>query len=66
MTQIHDALFQVDSTMNGLVERYGTMRLLRQDPRESLTSYACSQNNNIGRVAEMVNFLDDKHRSSLE
>ena len=29
---VHEALREVDRTMSGLVDRYGAMRVLRQDP----------------------------------
>ena len=54
---IHDALRRVDSNMARLVEEYGGMRILRQDPWECLVSYICSQNNNIDRIAEIVDLL---------
>ena len=54
---VHEALRQVDPTMAGMVERYGAMRLLRQDPWECLVSYICSQNNNIDRIAAIVDLL---------
>ena len=54
---VHEALRQVDRTMSGLVDRYGAMRLLRQDPWECLVSYICSQNNSIDRIAAIVDLL---------
>ena len=54
---IHDALCRVDSNMARLVEQYGGMRILRQDPWECLVSYICSQNNSIDRIAEIVDLL---------
>ena len=66
MRPVHDALRQVDATMSGLVERYGAMRLLRQDPWECLVSYICSQNNNIDRIAQIVNRLVGKYKAPLE
>ena len=54
---VHAALRQVDRTMAGLVDRYGGMRLLRQDPWECLVAYICSQNNSIDRIATIVDLL---------
>ena len=57
MGAIHDGLRWVDSNMARLVEQYGAMRILRQDPWECLISYICSQNNNIDRIAAIVDLL---------
>ena len=54
---VHEALREVDRTMSGLVDRYGAMRVLRQEPWECLVSYICSQNNNIDRNAAIVDLL---------
>ncbi len=58
---VHEALRRVDGTMARLVGMYGGMRLLRQDPWECLVSYICSQNNNIDRIAGIVDLLADKY-----
>ena len=52
---VHDALRGVD--MGDLVDEYGGMRILRQDPWECLVAYICSQNNNIERITAIVNKL---------
>ena len=57
MGAIHDGLRRVDSNMARLVEQYGAMRILRQDPWECLVSYICSQNNNIDRIAAIIDLL---------
>ncbi len=62
---VHEALFRVDNQMAKLVERYGAMRLLRQDPWECLVSYICSQNNNIDRIAAMIDVLADRYGDLL-
>ena len=62
---VHEALLRVDNQMAKLVETYGAMRLLRQEPWECLVSYICSQNNNIDRIAVIVNVLADRFGDSL-
>ena len=54
---IHDALRQVDANMGRLVERYGAMRILRQDPWDTLVAYICSANRGIVGIAKSVNKL---------
>ena len=61
MRPVHEALRLVDGMMARLVDRYGAMRLLRQDPWECLVSYICSQNNNIDRISGIVEVLADKY-----
>ena len=58
---VHDALRRVDATMRRLVEQYGYVRILRQDPWECLVSYICSQNNTIDRIASIVDMLACKY-----
>ena len=62
---VHEALRQVDRAMAGLVDRYGGMRLLRQDPWECLVSYICSQNNSIDRIAGIVDLLANRYGDPL-
>lgn len=62
---VHEVLRQ-DSVMAGLVDRYGGMRLLRQDPWECLVAYICSGNNNIKRITEIINMLADRYGDPLE
>ena len=62
---VHDALGQVDGTMTTLVRIYGGMRLLRQDPWECLVSYICSQNNNIDRIAGIIELLANQYGAPL-
>ena len=47
--------------MRRLVEQYGYVRILRQDPWECLVSYICSQNNNIDRIASIADMLAGKY-----
>ncbi len=54
---VHDALRQVDSNVARLVERYGAMRILRQDPWETLVAYICSANRDIDGIAQSVDKL---------
>ena len=62
---VHHALSKADDTMARLVERYGSMRLLRQDPWECLVYYICSQNNSISRISEIVNTLAKNYGTPL-
>ena len=51
--------------MAGLVDRYGAMRLLRQDPWECLISCICSQNNSIDRISGIVDLLANRYGDPL-
>ena len=54
---IHDALRELDHNMARLVERYGAMRILRQDPRDTLVAYVCSANRAISGIGKSVDKL---------
>ena len=62
---IHDALRGVDDRMARLVEQYGGMRILRQDPWECLVAYICSRNNRVKGITEIVERLADCYGTSL-
>ena len=54
---IHDSLHSVDTNMAKLVERFGGMRILRQDPWATLVAYICSARRDvrgIGRAVDKV------------
>ena len=55
ITPVHDALRRAG--LGELVDEYGGMRILRQDPWECLVAYICSQNNKIERITEIVDKL---------
>ncbi|PFH51173.1 hypothetical protein AMATHDRAFT_143256 [Amanita thiersii Skay4041] len=46
-----------DQNFAGLKDRFGGIRILRQDPWENLISFICSSNNNIARITKMVHSL---------
>ena len=52
---VHDALREVG--MADLVDQYGGMRILRQDPWECLIAYICSQRNDIRGITRIVDKL---------
>ena len=54
---IHDALRELDHNMARLVERYGAMRVLRQDPWDTLVAYVCSANRAISGISKNVDKL---------
>lgn len=65
----HDlrALYRQWSAADGLFSstatKYQAIRLLAQDPFESLLSFLCSQNNGIGRITKMVRHLKERYGS---
>ena len=65
MRPVHKALRRMDGIMAELVDQYGAMRLLQQDPWECLVSYICSQNNSIDRIAGIVDSLADEYGDPL-
>ena len=61
ITEVHEALSRQDQTMKWLVERYGDMRILRQDPWECLVSFICAQGVSVERTTRIVNRLAERH-----
>ncbi|EPS95441.1 hypothetical protein FOMPIDRAFT_1168618 [Fomitopsis schrenkii] len=46
-------------------QRFGGIRMLRQDPWENLISFICSSNNNIARITKMVKGLCQHYSPAL-
>ena len=64
---VHDALCKADPEhMPGLIERYGHIRVLRQDPWECLVAYICSPRARVERITDMVEKLADTFGKPLE
>ncbi len=59
ITPVHDALREVG--MADLVDQYGGMRILRQDPWECLIAYICSQRNDIKGITRIVDKLANRY-----
>jgi N-glycosylase/DNA lyase len=57
VSSINDKLSECDSHLTSLVERFHGLRLLRQDPTETLLSFVCSAANSIPRICAAVEEL---------
>ena len=57
---VHDALREADPKhMPGLIDRYGHIRVLRQDPWECLVAYICSATASVDSIRGKLNKLAD-------
>ena len=65
ISNAHEALRQVDDATASLVERYGHIRILRQDPWECLVAYICSQNNEVDDIAKIVRRLAEHYGTEV-
>ncbi len=54
---IYDHLAQADDHLADLVQRFGGLRLVRQEPAETLLSFICSAANSIPRISKAVEAL---------
>ena len=54
------ANFSNDSILLNLLEKYGGLRLIRQDPYQCMISFACSSNTNISMIRMMLKNLSRK------
>ncbi|KAH9952127.1 DNA glycosylase [Amylocystis lapponica] len=54
-----------DPIFHNFKERFGGIRMLRQDPFENLVSFICSSNNNISRITKMVKALCQHYSPAL-
>ncbi|XP_059114334.1 N-glycosylase/DNA lyase isoform X3 [Peromyscus eremicus] len=57
LAQLYSQWASVDSHFQKVAQKFQGVRLLRQDPTESLFSFICSSNNNIARITSMVERL---------
>lgn len=51
---LYQSFGEVDRRIAGAVERYSGLRILYQDPEETLLSYICSTANSVPRIARAV------------
>jgi len=67
IAQVHNALRQADHTgkMDDLIQKYGGMRVLRQDPWECLVAYICSQNNRVSGIKKIADDIAKKYGTRL-
>ncbi|KAK0463981.1 DNA glycosylase [Desarmillaria tabescens] len=65
LSKLYDEWAARDSVFSGVKERFGGIRMLRQDPWENLISFICSSNNNISRITKMVQSLCKQYSPEL-
>ena len=62
---VHAALIEADTEhMPALIERYGHIRVLRQDPWECLVAYICSANASVDSIRGKLNKLADAYKDT--
>ncbi len=57
VNSIYDELARADPYVAGLIDRFHGLRLLRQDPAETLLSFVCSAANSIPRISAAIEEL---------
>jgi len=60
------APFDKAGIINAAMERGGGIRILRQDPWETLCSFIVSQNNNIPRIKKIIAALSEEYGEKFE
>ncbi|PBK78309.1 DNA glycosylase [Armillaria solidipes] len=65
LSKLYDEWAARDTVFSGVKERFGGIRMLRQDPWENLISFICSSNNNISRITKMVQSLCKQYSPAL-
>lgn len=65
--QVHDALRHKDGSgaMDDLIQKYGGMRVLRQDPWECLVAYICSRNKSVKGIKTIADDIAKKYGNLL-
>lgn len=58
---IYERLSEADSHMAELVRRFRGLRLVRQDPAETLLSFVCSAANSIPRISAAIEALSERY-----
>lgn len=57
LSRLYDEFTRVDPRMAQIIERFKGLRVLRQDPEETLLSYICSTANSIPRISRAIEAL---------
>lgn len=64
----YDELFKQsqDANLQTAIKKFSGLKILRQDPFETLISFIISANNNIGRIKGIIERLCEKYGSKIE
>lgn len=57
LASLYEEWSEKDKVFARFAKRFGGVRMLRQDPWETLCAFICSSNNNIARIGQMVQNL---------
>jgi N-glycosylase/DNA lyase len=57
LASLYEEWSEKDKVFSRFAKRFGGVRMLRQDPWETLCAFICSSNNNIARIGQMVQNL---------
>ncbi|MHB0999515.1 MAG: DNA glycosylase [Armatimonadota bacterium] len=58
---LYKNFIQADPRMTDIIERFKGLRILRQDPEETLLSYICSAANSVSRISTAVERISKEH-----
>lgn len=61
LAALYSQFAQVDPRMSGVIQRFKGLRVLRQEPEETLLSYICSAANSVKRISSSVEILSKKY-----
>ncbi|TDL24833.1 DNA glycosylase [Rickenella mellea] len=65
LATLYDYWSNRDPVFKGVRDRFTGLRMLRQDPWETIVSFICSSNNNISRITKMVQSLSTHFSPAL-
>ena len=58
---IYHQLSESDPYLKDIIERFSGLRLVRQDPKETLLSFVCSTANSVPRISKAIDELSRKY-----
>lgn len=57
LSELYRAFVRADPRMAGIIRRFSGLRVLRQEPEETLLSYVCSSANSVTRICGSVELM---------
>ncbi|MDI6827613.1 MAG: DNA glycosylase, partial [Armatimonadota bacterium] len=65
LAHLYDEFIRADSRLERIIERFKGLRVLRQEPEETLLSYVCTPANSISRIVAAIDEISRRYGEKI-